>query len=152
MDAAAKNVDVADSIETSDVLSVDELHDFKTKLLRKKYELIEQSRNMIDSNKICLDANDMKDEIDLASVTIEHELTFRLLDRSRKLLREINHALAKFETGDFGYCEGTGEIIPKKRLELAPWARHSVEHKQNLEIRKRLLKQSKSDDLASAFS
>ncbi len=33
----------------------------------------------------------------------------------------------KITSGDFGYCEGTGDPIPKKRLELAPWVRYSVE-------------------------
>ncbi len=149
MDAAVKHIGLASSEDNfePDPLSSDELLHFKNQLIKKKQELVEQSRHMIESNKICLAADDMKDEVDLASATIEHELTLRLLDRARKLLREINHALTKFESGDYGYCEGTGEMIPKKRLELAPWVRHSVEHKQNLERRKKILKQSKGIDL-----
>ena len=79
----------------------------------------------------------MMDEVDLATVTIEQDLTFRLLDRERRLLSEIDHALMKMKNGDFGYCEGTGEPIPKRRLELTPWTRHSVKHKEQLEKRKK---------------
>lgn len=153
MDAAMKNLESDnEKIGVSDVLSRDELIYFKKKLLQKRNEVLEQSRSTIDSKKIVLDANEMKDELDLAAVTIEQELTFRLLDRSRKLLKEIEHALEKIKTGDYGYCEGTGELIPKKRLDLAPWVRHSVEHKQNLEFRKKILKQSRGQDGVSFFN
>jgi len=153
MDAALKNLESdLDNIAISDILTHEELVYFKSKLLQKKREVLEQSRSAIVSKKIVLDANEMKDELDIAAVTIEQELTFRLLDRSRKLLKEIDHALLKMETGDYGYCEGTGELIPKKRLELAPWVRHSVEHKQNLEFRKKILKQSRSQEGASFFN
>ena len=37
------------------------------------------------------------------------------------------------ESGEYGLCEGTGEPIPRARLELRPWARYSVEHKMVLE-------------------
>jgi DnaK suppressor protein len=79
----------------------------------------------------------MTDEVDLASVTIQQNLQFRLLDRDRKLLNEIENALSKIELGDFGYCEGTGEPIPKRRLELRPWTRHSVKYKEQLERMKK---------------
>ena len=153
MDAAEQKHDVdSDSIGESDILTREELLYFKKKLLQKRQEVLEQSRMTIDSKKMCLDVNEMKDELDLAAVTIEQELTFRLLDRNRKLLREIDHALGKIESGDYGYCEGTGESIPKKRLELAPWVRHSVEHKQNLEFRKKILKQARTNDGTGFFS
>jgi DnaK suppressor protein len=71
--------------------------------------------------------------VDLATATVDQNLTFRLLDRDRKLLNEIDHAINKIQTGDFGYCEGTGEPIPKRRLELRPWCRHSVKYKEQLE-------------------
>lgn len=139
------------TIANSDILTHDELLEFKNKLLLKKKEVIGQSQMTIESNKIVLDHNEMKDEVDLATATAEQELTFRLLDRSRKLIREIDNALAKIESGDYGYCEGTGDVIPKKRLELAPWVRYGVEHKQNLEIQKKMLKQAHKPGF-SAFS
>ncbi len=153
MDAMLKKMEFEEvKIGDSDILTYEELNHFKTKLLQKKREILEQSRNAIESKKIVLDANEMKDELDLAAVTIEQELTFRLLDRSRKLLREIDHALRKIGSGDYGYCEGTGEVIPKKRLELAPWVRHGVEHKQNLEFRKKILKQSRGQEHSAFFN
>ncbi|MBI2603521.1 MAG: TraR/DksA C4-type zinc finger protein [Deltaproteobacteria bacterium] len=149
MDAAVKNREALDEgIAGSDIFSPTELLWFKSRLLEKKSEIIDQEKVTIGSNRIKLDANEMKDDVDIASVSIEQDLTFRLLDRSRKLLREIDHALKKIHTGDYGYCEGTGEIIPKKRLELTPWVRHSVEHKSILEKHKKLLKSKPEDQYA----
>ncbi len=79
----------------------------------------------------------MYDEVDLASATVEQNLTFKLLDRDRKLMAEIEHALAKIDTGEYGYCEGTGEVIPKRRLEVRPWCKYSVKYKEQLEKRKK---------------
>ena len=39
----------------------------------------------------------------------------------------------KFEEGEYGVCEGMGEPISYKRLELRPWTRYSVEYKEQVE-------------------
>ncbi len=57
----------------------------------------------------------------------------RFADKERKLLVQITSALEKLEEGDYGVCEGTGEPIAIKRLELRPWTRYSVEYKEQVE-------------------
>lgn len=42
-------------------------------------------------------------------------------------LKDVNDALAKMETGTYGICEKTGEMIPMERLEANPAARTIVE-------------------------
>lgn len=37
-------------------------------------------------------------------------------------LQQVDHALARIETGTFGRCEGCGGAIPMARLELLPFA------------------------------
>ena len=120
-------------IAASELFSYEELKKFKDQLWREKNKILSNAKAAVRGGSIRLDTNEMMDEVDLASATIEQNLTFRLLDRERKLLAEVEHALVKIRTGDYGYCEGTGEPIPKRRLELAPWTRHSVKHKEQLE-------------------
>lgn len=122
---------------THELFSRDELEHFKARLYEEKEAILKKAKQTVESGTIKLDTNEMADEVDLASVTIEQNLTFRLLDRDRKLMAEIDHALAKIENGDYGYCEGTGEPIPKRRLELRPWCRHSVKYKEKLEKMKK---------------
>lgn len=151
MDSTAKEFELSIvGYDDSDLFSSEELDYFKRKLLSKKNEILIHARETLGSGKLNLDTNEMKDEVDHASMSIEHDITFRLLDRSRKLLSEIEYALNKMEMGDYGYCEGTGDPIPKKRLELAPWVRHSVEHKSRLEVRKKLIKRASREEAYSA--
>lgn len=120
-------------IAQSDLFTYEELHKFLELLLIEKRKLIAKAKAAVDAGAIALDSNEMMDEVDLASATISQNLTFQLLDRERRLLVEVEHAIHKIKSGDYGFCEGTGEPIPKRRLELAPWTRHSVKHKEQLE-------------------
>jgi DnaK suppressor protein len=120
-------------IHQSDIFSEEELRNFLEALKKERTVLLDKARAAVDGGNIALDKDEMYDEVDLASATVDQNLTFRLLDRDRKLLNEIDHAIQKIQTGDFGYCEGTAEPIPKRRLELRPWCRHSVKYKEQLE-------------------
>ncbi|MBF0440399.1 MAG: TraR/DksA family transcriptional regulator [Oligoflexales bacterium] len=134
---AEKDNDKAGTVPAHEHFTREELEHFRTLLLKEKAFLLEKSEERVKSGNIELDKNEMLDEVDLASVTTEQDLTFKLLDRDRKLLRAIEHALEKIDTGEFGYCEGTGELIPKRRLEVRPWCRHSVKYKEHLERMKK---------------
>jgi RNA polymerase-binding protein DksA len=70
---------------------------------------------------------------DMGTDNYEQEFTLTLVETDRKLLREINHALAKIQNGSFGICEGTGKPITKARLEAQPWARYSIEYAKRME-------------------
>ena len=125
--------DLSRDLAESDLFTREELIRFKEMLLAERKKILENAKAAVLGGAIRLDTNDRMDEGDLASATIEQNLTFRLLDRERKLLTEVEHALLKIASGEYGYCEGTGEAIPKRRLELTPWTRHSVKHKEQLE-------------------
>ena len=124
-------------IMESELFSYDELKQYKERLESEKSKILQNVKAAVEGGSITLDTNEMMDEVDLASATIEQNLTFRLLDRERKLLGQIERAIGKISNGDYGYCEGTGEPIPKRRLELAPWTRHSVKFKEHLERMKK---------------
>ena len=127
-------------------LTKEDLDHFKKLLLDEKEKILNKARETLASGSINLDRDEMFDEVDLASVTIEQNLTFKLLDRERKLLAEINKALTKIDHGEYGYCEGTGEPIPKRRLEVRPWCKYSVKYKEQLERRKKTGRGLADDD------
>ena len=70
---------------------------------------------------------------DTGTDNYEQEFTLGLVEKDRKLLHEINVALAKIQDGSYGICEGTGKPIAKPRLEAQPWAKYSIEHARLLE-------------------
>ena len=70
---------------------------------------------------------------DMGTDNYEQEFSLGLMEKDRKLLKEINHALAKIQDGTYGICEGTGKPISKVRLEAQPWARFSIEFARKME-------------------
>ncbi|MGB0679534.1 MAG: TraR/DksA family transcriptional regulator [Polyangiales bacterium] len=79
------------------------------------------------------DGDQLVDELDIAQRNTEQAYLLRFADKERKLLLEIENALEKMQNGEYGVCEGTGDPISHKRLELRPWTRYSVAHKEQLE-------------------
>ena len=82
------------------------------------------------------DSESLPDEMDVASRQSDQAYLLRLADKEKKLLAEIDRAVTKFERGVYGICEGTGERIGRKRLELRPWTRYSLEWKEQIEREK----------------
>lgn len=70
---------------------------------------------------------------DVGTDNFEHEFTLGLLESEQALLREINAALGRIEDRTYGICLGTGEPIPKARLNAKPWAKYTVEYTRMLE-------------------
>ena len=78
------------------------------------------------------------DPADRATIEEEHALELRTRDRERKLLKKIEQALAQIDSGDYGYCEETGDPIGIPRLLARPTATLSLEAQQHRELRQKL--------------
>lgn len=78
------------------------------------------------------------DPADRATIEEEHALELRTRDRERKLLKKIELALAQIDSGDYGYCEETGDPIGIPRLLARPTATLSLEAQQRRELRQKL--------------
>ena len=98
---------------------------FKAKLLDWKAEILRESRETLDH----LQEGGIQepDIADRASTETDWSLELRTRDRQRKLIAKIDSALRRIETGDYGYCEVTGEPISLKRLEARPIATMTLE-------------------------
>jgi len=78
------------------------------------------------------------DPADRATIEEEHALELRTRDRERKLLKKVEQALARIESGDYGWCEETGEPIGLSRLLARPTANLSLEAQERRELRQKL--------------
>ncbi len=78
------------------------------------------------------------DPADRATIEEEHALELRTRDRERKLLKKVEQALARIESGDYGWCEETGEPIGISRLLARPTANLSLEAQERRELRQKL--------------
>ncbi len=92
---------------------------FKKMLDESKRALLVNARKTLleESN---FDTDDLPDEIDLASSEYSQSMIFRLRDREKFLLKKIDKALARIESGTFGVCERCEDEISLKRLEARP--------------------------------
>lgn len=113
--------------------SKQDLTRFLTALVSAKNEIIARSKARLDGGDITVDHKEMSDQVDMAIMNVEQNVIFKLLDRDRVLLGQINRAIQKIAMGDYGYCEGSGDVIPHKRLEITPWTRYSVKYQEQLE-------------------
>src|SRR5687767_3911958 len=91
-----------------------QLKKFKTMLETKRDEIIKKAKQTLNED-MALDANDLPDEMDLASSEYLQSFTFRLRGREKVFLDKIQKALIKIEDGSFGICEECGEEISIKR-------------------------------------
>src|SRR5688572_21280231 len=113
-------------------LTKKELDEFEAKLIELRDEVAERIRNRANTARV-ENFSELTEEIDQANHATEEAFNMRLLDKEVKLLREIETALAKFDAGTYGICEGTDEPIERRRLEARPWTRYSVAYKEQLE-------------------
>lgn len=84
------------------------------------------------------DTSIVPDPADRATIEEEHALELRTRDRERKLLKKISQSLARLDSGDYGYCDETGEPIGLARLLARPTATLSLEAQQRRELKQKM--------------
>ncbi len=109
-----------------------QLKKFKSLLETKRDDIVRRAQQTL-SEDMALDANELPDEMDLASTEYLQSFTFRLRGREKSFLNKIQQALAKIEAGTFGQCEECGEEISLKRLEARPEAPLCIKCKEEQE-------------------
>jgi DnaK suppressor protein len=111
---------------------------FRRKLLAWKEEILRDARETLQHLQ---DANEpLTDIADRASTETDRALELRARDRQRKLIAKIDAALKRIETGEYGYCEETGEPISIRRLEARPIATLSIEAQERHERREKVFR------------
>ena len=72
---------------------------------------------------------------DQGSDSYEQTLSLNLAAADRRLIKEIDDALARIDAKTYGICERTGKAIRETRLKELPWARYSIEAAREMERR-----------------
>ncbi|WP_198003218.1 RNA polymerase-binding protein DksA [Alkalilimnicola ehrlichii MLHE-1] len=118
-----------------DYMNDEQLAYFRQLLEKERKEILEglesTTRHLRDDN------SREPDEHDRATLEEEYQLELRIRERETRLLRKIDQALRRIETGEYGYCEVTGEPIGIPRLLARPTATLSIEAKERAEVEER---------------
>ena len=109
---------------------------FRARLQEQKDDLLSNAGETTEHLRE--DTSVVPDPADRATIEEEHALELRTRDRERKLLKKIAQALVRLDTGDYGYCDETGEPIGLARLLARPTATLSLEAQQRRELKQKM--------------
>jgi len=117
-----------------------ELGFYKDKLAALKDEILNQIKE-ISEDTLMQSQKDVTGETsgytmhmaDVASDNYEREFNFRVVSGDRELLLEIESAIKKIESGDYGVCVMCDKTIGKSRLNVIPYAKYCRKCKEQLE-------------------
>ena len=109
-----------------------DLEEFRRLLLEERQQLLASSEADRDSRRpVALDQPGVgrlsrMDALQMQAMAVEAER------RRQARLRRIDAALERMEEGEFGYCVGCGEPIPRQRLEFDPTSPRCVSCAQDV--------------------
>jgi len=109
---------------------------FRLKLVQLKNEVLSNASETTEHLRE--DTVVVPDPADRATIEEEHALELRTRDRERKLLKKIEQSIQRIDSGDYGYCDETGEAIGVGRLLARPTASLSLEAQERREIKQRM--------------
>ncbi|MDP4031484.1 MAG: RNA polymerase-binding protein DksA [Pseudorhodobacter sp.] len=117
--------------ESEPFMNERQLEYFRRKLIIWKQDMMSQSAETIEGLQDS--GRKVADIADRASEETDRALELRTRDRQRKLVAKIDAALRRIESGEYGYCEMTGEPISLKRLDARPIATMTLEAQEQHE-------------------
>jgi DnaK suppressor protein len=120
----------------SEYMNEKQLDFFRTRLQAQKDDLLSNAGETTEHLRE--DTSIVPDPADRATIEEEHALELRTRDRERKLLKKIAQSLARLESGEYGYCDETGEPIGLARLLARPTATLSLEAQQRRELKQKM--------------
>ena len=119
----------------SDYMNEAQLEFFRNRLKELEQEILNNADATTENLR---ETQFVPDPADRATIEEEHALELRTRDRERKLLKKVQQSLTLIESGEYGWCEETGEPIGLQRLLARPTANLSLEAQERREMRQKL--------------
>ena len=133
----AKSLSEAEILKASDkdYMNSSQMMFFKLRLQGMEQEIL---RNAGETTEHLRESIIVPDPADRATIEEEHALELRTRDRERKLLKKIQQSIQRIDSGEYGYCEETGDPIGIPRLLARPTATLSLEAQERREMKQRM--------------
>ncbi|MBQ1997505.1 MAG: RNA polymerase-binding protein DksA, partial [Alphaproteobacteria bacterium] len=121
--------------KTEPYMCPEQLAYFYNILNTQKEELLSDSDSVLNAVRMAekTESVGVGDESDNASYNQDITMDLRISERNNKLLQKINAALARMETGEYGYSVISGEEIDLKRMMAHPLATLTIEEQEEYE-------------------
>ncbi|MEO6364244.1 MAG: RNA polymerase-binding protein DksA [Caldimonas sp.] len=128
--------DEVQAMPEAEYMNEKQLEFFRIKLQSLKDDLLSNAGETTEHLRE--DTSIVPDPADRATIEEEHALELRTRDRERKLLKKISQSLGRIESGEYGFCDETGEPIGLGRLIARPTATLSLEAQQRRELKQKM--------------
>lgn len=135
---SGKNAEKQNSEEVNNQFSKEEIEAIRSNLLEMRKNILKGIDESIRQGSSKDTTEYQGDNYDIAASERDRELTYMLGDRERKKINEIDDALSKIKTGDYGICDECGEQIAKKRLQLIPYSNLCIHCQSHIEEEEKL--------------
>ncbi|MCC2597699.1 RNA polymerase-binding protein DksA [Pusillimonas sp. MFBS29] len=119
----------------SEYMNADQLAFFRNRLKELEQEILNNADATTENLR---ETQFVPDPADRATIEEEHALELRTRDRERKLLKKVQQSITLIDSGEYGWCEETGEPIGIPRLLARPTANLSLEAQERREMRQKL--------------
>jgi DnaK suppressor protein len=129
-------VDELLAMPDSEYMNDKQIEFFRANLQKQKDDLLSNAGETTEHLRE--DTSIVPDPADRATIEEEHALELRTRDRERKLLKKIAQSLARLDSGEYGFCDETGEPIGLARLLARPTATLSLEAQQRRELKQKM--------------
>jgi DnaK suppressor protein len=138
--AATKEKKLPTEAELLKMSEADYMNEAQLEFFRARLQQIERDllANAGETTEHLRETVIVPDPADRATIEEEHALELRTRDRERKLLKKVQQSLSRIDSGEYGYCEETGEPIGVPRLLARPTATLSLEAQQRRELRQKM--------------
>jgi DnaK suppressor protein len=118
-----------------DYMNPAQLQFFRLRLQKMEQDIL---RNAGETTEHLRESIIVPDPADRATIEEEHALELRTRDRERKLLKKIQQSIHRIDSGEYGYCEETGDPIGVPRLLARPTATLSLEAQERREMKQKM--------------
>ena len=138
--AATKEKRIPTEAELLKMPESDYMNEAQLAFFRQRLQQIEKDllANADETTEHLRETVIVPDPADRATIEEEHALELRTRDRERKLLKKVQQSLSRIDSGEYGFCEETGEPIGIPRLLARPTATLSLEAQQRRELRQKM--------------
>ncbi len=113
----------------------DKILDIRKKLMQQREALLAEAGVKLNSPS---DETVFPELGDQASAEINRNFMLRLRERERKLIKKIDKAIERIDSGSYGICEACGQEITIRRLEARPVTTLCIECKTEQEEEEKL--------------
>lgn len=113
-------------------MNAEEIQKYKDQLIEQRERLVRQL-NENQRQSFEFGAEDMPDPVDAAVQDRSQTILLSISESERDLIEQIDDAISRIESGDYGVCQNCEQDIAPARLNAVPYARYCINCQDKLE-------------------